>query len=318
MRSFIINENLQTIRKSREFKKFDEDLRGSGPYHFPKLDHYTENYFVRRIQLYDDVNAMVELIKANFGFIIAVAKQMCTQYVLIDDLINEGIIGFIKSVYKFKKEKEVKLMSYAVWWIRSEISNSITSFNELIHESSYNPLLRAKINSVIDLLYNETGEDYSTRYGELADILDFSVDKVVYLLNAPLRAKILSFDSSYPDDASIYISGEDLYKIEEIYEFSDIISTYDDGLLKESLRIEIQRSLNTLTDLQQDMIILYFGLNINLKNESLTANTSKEHSYSDIGDYFNLTRERVGQIINQSIRRLRHTSRSAHLKTYLG
>jgi RNA polymerase primary sigma factor len=238
--------------------------------------------------------AMERLTKANLRFVVSVAKQYQNQGLSLGDLINEGNLGLIKAAKRFDETRGFKFISYAVWWIRQSILQALAEQSRIVRL----PLNRVGALNKIGKKYSEmeqTLEREPTR-AELADQLDMSMTEVTDTIK--ISGRHLSVDAPFND-------GEDNRLLDVLP--NDQQPPPDHGLMAESLRVEVRRALSTLSDREAEVVRLYFGLD-------------NEHSLTleEIGERFNLTRERVRQIKEKAIRRLRHASRSKALRAYLG
>ncbi len=238
-------------------------------------------------------DALEKLTKANLRFVVSVAKQYQNQGLSLGDLINEGNLGLIKAAKRFDETKGFKFISYAVWWIRQAILQALAEQSRIVRL----PLNRVgalhKIGKTSSGLEQEFGREPSAN--EIADELEMSPYEVMDTLK--ISSRHLSLDAPFND-------GEDnrlLDVLEDKFQPSP-----DSKLLKDSLKKEIEKALSTLTDREAEVISLYFGIN---RDHSLTL--------EEIGLKFKLTRERVRQIKEKAIKRLRHASRSKPLKPYL-
>lgn len=242
-----------------------------------------------------DMRALHKLTKANLRFVVSVSKQYQNQGLSLPDLINEGNLGLIKAAQRFDETRGFKFISYAVWWIRQSILQALAEQARIVR------LPLNKIGSInkINKAFSELEQKYEREpsVSEIAEMLDMTENEVKESmknnnrhtsLDAPLGA-----DS---DDSSMY----------DVISSKDSISP-DTDLMKASLKTEIERALDTLTSREADVIKLYFGLK---GSHSMTL--------EEIGEKFDLTRERVRQIKEKAIRRLKHSSRSAILQKYLG
>lgn len=241
-----------------------------------------------------DQKALEKLTKANLRFVVSVAKQYQNQGLKLLDLINEGNIGLIKAGQRFDETRGFKFISYAVWWIRQAILQALAEQSRIVR------LPLNKIGSInrINKMYAqlEQTNERPPSAEELAKELDMTIRDVKDSLRN--SSHHLSMDAPLVD-------GEDsnLYDVLR----SNVSPNPDKNLIHESLRTEIERSLDTLTPREADIVRLYFGLG-----------NQNPMTLEEIGGTFDLTRERVRQIREKAIRRLRHASRSAILKTYLG
>jgi len=247
----------------------------------------------RRIKKRDEA-ALKRLVEANLRFVVSVAKQYQNQGLPLGDLINEGNLGLIKAAKRFDETKGFKFISYAVWWIRQAILAALAEQSRIVRL----PLNRVgalhKIGKASSGLEQEFERKPSPE--EVADELDMSTYEVEYTLK--IASRHLSLDAPFG-------VGEDNRLLDVLEDES--VSSPDDGVGEEALRKEIENALSTLTEREAEVISLYFGLN---GGESLTL--------EQIGERFGLTRERIRQIKEKAIRRLRHTSRSKPLEIYVG
>jgi RNA polymerase primary sigma factor len=235
------------------------------------------------------------LTKANLRFVVSVAKQYQNQGLSLSDLINEGNLGLIKAAQRFDETRGFKFISYAVWWIRQSILQALAEQSRIVRLPLNKVGSLNKINKAFSELEQEFEREPSPE--ELAELLDIPTEEVETTLG--VAARHVSMDAPF-------VEGED-NSLLDVLENSSTPGT-DQGLdYNESLRREIERSLSTLTDRQCDVIKLYFGIGV-------------EHpmSLEDIGEKFGLTRERVRQIKDKAINKLRSANRSKLLKNYLG
>lgn len=242
-----------------------------------------------------DQEALERLTKANLRFVVSVAKQYQNQGLSLSDLINEGNLGLIKAAQRFDETRGFKFISYAVWWIRQSILQALAEQSRIVRLPLNKVGSLNKINRAFSELEQEFEREPSS--AELADLLEITSDEVETTLG--VAARHVSMDAPFVD-------GED-NSLLDVLENSKTPGT-DAGLAHgQSLRTEIERSLGTLTERQCDVIKLYFGIGV-------------EHpmSLEDIGERFGLTRERVRQIKDKAINKLRSSSRSKLLKNYLG
>jgi RNA polymerase primary sigma factor len=241
-----------------------------------------------------DHSALERLAKANLRFVVSVAKQYQNQGLSLGDLINEGNLGLIKAAKRFDETRGFKFISYAVWWIRQSILQALAEQSRIVRL----PLNRVGALNKIGKAYSNLEQEFEREPSalELAQELDMDVNEVAD--NLKIAGKHVSMDAPFAQ-------GEENSLLDVIED--DQQPSPDYVLMNESLKSEIQRALSTLSNREAEVIQLYFGLN-------------KEHSMTleEIGERFNLTRERVRQIKEKAIRRLRHASRSKNLKTYLG
>ncbi len=247
----------------------------------------------RRIKQGDEV-ALEKLTKANLRFVVSVAKQYQNQGLSLPDLINEGNVGLIKAARRFDETRGFKFISYAVWWIRQSILQALAEQSRIVRlplnqVGSLNKI--KKTTSILEQKYERTP---SAR--EIADEMEVSDHKIAAAMK--ISTRYVSMDAP--------IAADEDTKLLDVFVPTDSPKT-DEPLMHESLGKEIQRSLSTLSEKERDVINLYYGIGL---NHGLTL--------EEIGDKFDLTRERVRQIKEKAIRRLRHNSRSKLLKAYLG
>ena len=247
----------------------------------------------QKIKAGDQV-ALERLTKANLRFVVSVAKQYQNQGLTLPDLINEGNLGLIKAAKRFDETRGFKFISYAVWWIRQSILQALAEQSRIVRLPLNKIGSINKINKAFASLEQEHQRPPSPI--EIANKLDMSEQDVKESLRNSGRH--VSMDAPL-------VEGEDsnLYDVLN----SDSSPNPDDDLMVDSLRTEIERALTTLTPREGDVVRLYFGLNA---KQPLTL--------EEIGEKFDLTRERVRQIKEKAIRRMKHASRSKILKTYLG
>jgi len=241
-----------------------------------------------------DQASLEKLTKANLRFVVSVAKQYQNQGLTLPDLINEGNLGLIKAAQRFDETRGFKFISYAVWWIRQSILQALAEQSRIVRLPLNQVGSLNKINKAFSRL--EQAHEREPSPDELAEELDVSETKVRDTIK--VSGRHVSMDAPF-------VSGEENSLI-DVLENQDSPKA-DKSLLSESLQKEIERSLSTLTDKERDVVKYFFGIGM---NHGLTL--------EEIGAKFDLTRERVRQIKEKAIRRLRHTSRSKLLKAYLG
>ena len=241
-----------------------------------------------------DAVALDKLTKANLRFVVSVAKQYQNQGLTLPDLINEGNLGLIKAAQRFDETRGFKFISYAIWWIRQSILQALAEQSRIVRLPLNKVGLSNRISKAYSLLEQEFEREPSAE--ELATFLDLDIEEVRATLGAGIRH--VSMDQPLAD-------GED-NTLMDVMINPNAIST-DNEVLKGSLKTEIERSLSTLSERQKDVIRFFFGIGI-------------DHALSleDIGERFNLTRERVRQIKDKAITKLRTASRCKILKDYLG
>lgn len=240
-----------------------------------------------------DQTALEKLTRANLRFVVSVAKQYQNQGLSLPDLINEGNLGLIKAAEKFDETRGFKFISYAVWWIRQSILQALAEQSRIVRL----PLNQVGSLNKINKAHARFEQEHERRPSpeELADELEITADKVSDTLR--VAGRHLSVDAPF-------VEGEDNSLLDVLIN-SDSPNA-DRSLINESLTREIERALATLTDRESDIVKLFFGIQC------------QEMTLEEIGERFGLTRERVRQIKEKAIRRLRHASRSKLLKTYLG
>ncbi len=276
---------------NRETASLDKYLQEIGKVDLITADEEVE--LAQRIKA-GDQRALEKLTKANLRFVVSVAKQYQNQGLTLPDLINEGNLGLIKAAQRFDETRGFKFISYAVWWIRQSILQALAEQSRIVRLPLNKIGSINKINKMYALL--EQSNERAPSAEEIAKELDMTVNDVKESMKNSGRH--LSMDAPL-------VEGEDsnLYDVLRSGESPNP----DRELIHESLRTEIERFLETLTPREADVVRLYFGL-------------GDQHpmTLEEIGETFDLTRERVRQIKEKAIRRLKHTSRSKILKTYLG
>jgi len=280
---------------NRESQSIDKYLQEIGRVEL--LDVEEEIDLARKIKYGDEKDkqkALEKLTKANLRFVVSVAKQYQNQGLSLGDLINEGNLGLIKAAKRFDETRGFKFISYAVWWIRQSILQALAEQSRIVRL----PLNRVgalnKIGKAFSTLEQEFEREPSA--DELAEQLDMSLYEVSDTLK--ISGRHLSIDAPF-------VHGEDSKLVDVMPNTNQPLP--DHNLITESLKIEIQRALNTLSLRERDVLKLYYGLE---KENPLTL--------EEIGEKFKLTRERVRQIKEKAIRRLKHASKSKILKSYLG
>ena len=276
---------------NRETASLDKYLQEIG-----KVDLITaeqEVELAQRIKNGDQI-ALEVLTKANLRFVVSVAKQYQNQGLTLPDLINEGNLGLIKAAKRFDETRGFKFISYAIWWIRQSILQALAEQSRIVRLPLNKIGSINKINKTFAFL--EQAHEREPSAEEIAKELDMTVNDVKESLKNSGRHVSMDAPLVEGEDSNLYDvlnSGES--------------PNPDRSLLHESLKTEIERALETLTPREADVVRLYFGL-------------GEQHAMTleEIGETFDLTRERVRQIKEKAIRRLKHTSRSKILKTYLG
>lgn len=288
MRQLKITKSI-TNRESQSLEKYLQEIG--------KVDLLTpeeEVDLAKRIKQGDQV-ALEKLTKANLRFVVSVAKQYQNQGLSLSDLINEGNLGLIKAAQRFDETRGFKFISYAVWWIRQSILQALAEQSRIVRL----PLNKVGSLNKINKAFSELEQEYEREPlpEELAEMLEIPTEEVETTLG--VAARHVSMDAPF-------VEGED-NSLLDVLENNATPGTDEPLEYQELLRREIERSLSTLTDRQCDVIKLYFGIGV-------------EHpmSLEDIGEKFGLTRERVRQIKDKAINKLRSANRSKLLKHYLG
>lgn len=276
---------------NRESQSLDKYLQEIG-----KVDLITaevEVELAKRIREGDQV-ALEKLAKANLRFVVSVAKQYQNNGLTLGDLINEGNLGLIKAAKRFDEKRGFKFISYAVWWIRQSILQALAEQSRIVRL----PLNRVGSLNKILKTFAELEQKFQREPSseEIAEVIGITAEEVVD--NLKVSGRHVSMDAPFAQ-------GEDGSLLDVLSDVNE--SNPEKQMLTDSLTLEVQRSLSTLTTRESEVIGLYFGLN---EKASMTL--------EEIGLKFNLTRERVRQIKEKATRRLRHTSRSSTLRSYLG
>ncbi len=275
---------------NRESASLDKYLQEIGKYDLISVEEEVE--LAQRIRR-GDQDAIEKLTRANLRFVVSVAKQYQNQGLSLPDLINEGNLGLIKAAEKFDETRGFKFISYAVWWIRQSIMQAINEQSRIV---------RLPLNQVSSLSkYNKAVAEFEQKNQrkpspeEVAKILELPKEKIIDTMR--VSGRHVSVDAPF-------VAGEDSSLLDVLENGDSPVA--DRGLINESLSKEIDRAFSTLTERERVILKLSFGIGM------------PEMSLEEIGQRFNLTRERVRQIREKAIRRLRNTSRSNLLKTYLG
>ncbi|HET6228332.1 MAG TPA: sigma-70 family RNA polymerase sigma factor [Bacteroidia bacterium] len=278
---------------NRETASLDKYLQEIGKVDLITADEEVE--LARKIRSGDQY-ALEKLTKANLRFVVSVSKQYQNQGLSLPDLINEGNLGLIKAAQRFDETRGFKFISYAVWWIRQSILQALAEQSRIVRLPLNKIGSINKINKTFSKLEQEFEREPSP--AEIAVMLEISENDV--------KESMKNTGRHVSMDAPLTTGDENAGSMYDVMEADDSPSP-ENGLLHESLRREIERALHTLTPREADVVRLYFGL-------------GGEHAMTleEIGERFDLTRERVRQIKEKAIRRLKHTSRSKILKTYLG
>lgn len=276
---------------NRETASLDKYLQEIGKVDLITADEEVE--LAQRIKK-GDQRALEKLTKANLRFVVSVAKQYQNQGLTLPDLINEGNLGLIKAAQRFDETRGFKFISYAVWWIRQSILQALAEQSRIVRLPLNKIGSINKINKTFAFL--EQSHERPPSAEEIAKELDMTINDVKESMKNSGRHVSMDAPLLEGEDSNLY----DVLRSGES-------PNPDKNLLHESLRTEIERALETLTPREADVIRLYFGL-------------GDQHpmTLEEIGETFDLTRERVRQIKEKAIRRLKHTSRSKIMKTYLG
>ena len=237
--------------------------------------------------------ALEKLTRANLCFVVSVAKQYQNQGLSLPDLINEGNLGLIKAAEKFDETRGFKFISYAVWWIRQSILQALAEQSRIVRLPLNQVGSLNKINKAFSKFEQENERKPSAE--ELAEELDIPVDKIADTMK--VSGRHVSVDAPF-------VEGEDNSLLDVM--INDDSPNADRVLINESLSKEIERALSTLSEREHDIVKKFFGIGV------------PEMTHEEIGVEFGLTRERVRQIKEKAIRRLRQSSKSKLLKTYLG
>jgi RNA polymerase primary sigma factor len=275
---------------NRESASLDKYLQEIGKEQLITVEEEVE--LAQRIRK-GDREALEKLTRANLRFVVSVAKQYQNQGLSLPDLINEGNLGLIRAAEKFDETRGFKFISYAVWWIRQSILQALAEQSRIVRLPLNQVGALNKINKALSKFEQEF--ERTPTPDELAIVLDLPKEKVVDTLR--VSGRHISMDAPF-------VEGEDNSLVDVIENPDSPIA--DGKLINESLKKEIERSLATLTERERDIVRYFFGI------------SCPEKTLEEIGEEFGLTRERVRQIKEKAIRRLRHTSRSKLLKQYLG
>ena len=275
---------------NRESASLDKYLQEIGKEELITVEEEVE--LAQRIKK-GDQEALEKLTKANLRFVVSVAKQYQNQGLSLPDLINEGNLGLIKAAEKFDETRGFKFISYAVWWIRQSILQALAEQSRIVRLPLNQVGSLNKINKAFARFEQE--HERTPSPGELANELELPKEKVTDTLR--VAGRHVSVDAPFAD-------GEDNSLLDVLVNPDS--PNADRGLINESLSTEVDRALETLTERERDIIKYFFGIGCS------------EMTLEEIGEKFDLTRERVRQIKEKAIRRLRHSSRSKLLKSYLG
>lgn len=278
---------------NRETASLDKYLQEIGRVELISAEEEVE--LARKIRLGDRA-ALERLTKANLRFVVSVSKQYQNQGLSLPDLINEGNLGLIKAAERFDETRGFKFISYAVWWIRQSILQALAEQARIVRL----PLNKIGTINKINKAFSELEQRFERppSADELAEFLEFTPDEVKQSMAN--NGRHISMDAPLVDGDE---SSSSMYDVL----VNDSLPGPEKELVTESLRKDIERSLSTLTAREGDVVRLYYGLN-----------GKHPMTLEEIGERFDLTRERVRQIKEKAIRRLKHTSRSRMLKSYLG
>ncbi len=277
---------------NRESKSLDQYLQEIGKVNLITPDQEIE--LAKRIKKGDRL-ALESLTKANLRFVVSVAKQFQNQGLSLGDLINEGNLGLIKAAERFDETRGFKFISYAVWWIRQSIMQAIAEQSRMVRL----PLNRVGALNKLGKAYRELEQEYERKptAEELANLVDMKPDEVAETMQ--LYGRHVSMDAPFSGD-------DDKNSLIDVIP-NDEQPSPDTNLMRESLKNEVENVLSTLSEKEAEVIKLYFGIN-----------SERSATLEEIGEKFNLTRERVRQIKEKAIRNLRHNVKSKNLKAYLG
>ncbi len=275
---------------NRESASLDKYLQEIG--HEDLISVEEEVELAQRIRK-GDRSALEKLTKANLRFVVSVAKQYQNQGLSLPDLINEGNLGLIKAAEKFDETRGFKFISYAVWWIRQSILQAIAEQSRIVRLPLNQVGSVNKINRILNK-FEQENERYPS-IEEIADKIDLPEDKIADAMK--VNGRHVSVDAPF-------IDGEDNSLLDVLP--NNDATMADNLLVQESLRDEISRALKTLNDRERNIVEAFFGIN------------QSEMTLEEIGDKYGLTRERVRQIKEKAIRRLRHNTKNKYLKSYLG
>jgi RNA polymerase primary sigma factor len=275
---------------NRESASLDKYLQEIAKYDLITIEEEVE--LAQRIRQGDKI-AEEKLIRANLRFVVSVAKQYQNQGLTLPDLINEGNLGLIKAAKKFDETRGFKFISYAVWWIRQSIMQAVNEQSRIVRLPLNQVSTLSKYKKAISE-FEQKNERIPTPE-ELSEILDLPVEKVLETMK--VSSKNISVDAPFQE-------GEDGSLLDVLENIDS--PKVDKSLISESLSTEINRAFATLSEREREILRFSFGIG------------TGELTLEEIGNKFGLTRERVRQIKEKAIRKLRHTSKSSILKTYLG
>jgi len=288
MRQLKISKSI-TNRESESLEKYLQEIGRV------ELIRPEEEVKLAKLIKQGDQQALDRLTKANLRFVVSVAKQYQNQGLTLSDLINEGNLGLIKAAQKFDETRGFKFISYAVWWIRQSILQALAEQSRIVRL----PLNKVGLTSRISKAYSQLEQEFEREPSaeEIADLLEVSIEEVAATIG--VGGRHISMDQQISE-------GEDGTLI-DLMENKNAEKADSKMILTDSLNTEIERTLNILTHRQKEVLVYFFGLGI-------------DHplSLEDIGERYNLTRERVRQIKDKALDRLRETSQNNLLRGFLG
>jgi RNA polymerase primary sigma factor len=275
---------------NRESESLDKYLQEIGHEELLSVDEEVE--LAQRIKNGDEI-ALEKLTRANLRFVVSVAKQYQNQGLSLPDLINEGNLGLIKAAQKFDETRGFKFISYAVWWIRQSIMQAIAEQSRIVRLPLNQVGSVSRINRILNKFEQENERHPSIN--EIAEEIDMPEEKIAYAMK--INTKHISVDAPFSD-------GEE-GSLLDILPNQDSPAA-DDELEQQSLRDEVQRTLDMLGEKEREIVEAFFGI------------SQPEMTLEEIGDKYGLTRERVRQIKEKAVRKLRHNKSNVKLKAYLG
>jgi RNA polymerase primary sigma factor len=288
MRQLKISKSI-TNRESQSLEKYLQEIG--------KVEMISAEEEVRLAKLIrnGDQQALEKLTKANLRFVVSVAKQYQNQGLSLPDLINEGNLGLIKAAQRFDETRGFKFISYAVWWIRQSIIQSLAEQARIVRLPLNKVGLTNKVSKAVQTLEQQYEREPSVE--EISEFLDMGTDEIVASLGNSFRHVSMDMPLTEGEDSTLI----------DVMQNPNATATDEQLAHIDSMKQEIERSLRQLTARQQEVIRLFFGID-------------EDHALSleEIGSRFGITRERVRQIKDKAITKLRSTSRSVHLKSYMG
>ncbi|NDC78227.1 MAG: sigma-70 family RNA polymerase sigma factor [Chitinophagia bacterium] len=288
MRQLKISKSI-TNRESQSLEKYLQEIG--------KVEMITAEEEVRLAKLIrnGDQQALEKLTKANLRFVVSVAKQYQNQGLSLPDLINEGNVGLIKAAQRFDETRGFKFISYAVWWIRQSIIQSLAEQARIVRLPLNKVGLTNKVSKAVQTLEQQYEREPSVE--EISEFLEMGTDEIVASLGNSFRHVSMDMPLTEGEDSTLI----------DVMQNPNATATDEQLAHTDSMKQEIERSLRQLTARQQEVIRLFFGID-------------EDHALSleEIGSRFGITRERVRQIKDKAITKLRSTSRSVHLKSYMG